>query len=105
MSRFSFFIIMNEILLRHLRTAFLRSQRDLTDFVQEINATFDAQNERIQFLEDNQGSSAGGIKQAEYFYLDDDGDLCQSIGDVDTKVYSIVNFVITDEDGDLCQID
>ena len=62
---------MGSILKRQLNSALVRAHNELIGFVSEINDTFDAQDARIDNLELNSGTG--------FFYLDNDGDLCQFI--------------------------
>ena len=60
---------MSTISKTQLNAALLRSHGEIIDFVEDINNVFDSQEERITTLENNSGTG--------FFYLDNDGDLCQ----------------------------
>ena len=61
---------MSEVLLKHLRAGILRLYSEVIEFTSEISDTIDNQDARITTLENNSGSSL--------FYLDNDGDLCET---------------------------
>ena len=61
---------MSEVLLKHLRAGILRLYSEVIAFTSEISDTIDNQDARITTLENNSGSSL--------FYLDNDGDLCET---------------------------
>ncbi len=98
----------NAAILLHQTGALIRASKNDTlsrfdsfnDAVLEALGTLST---RISTLENSSGGSSN--PQAQYFSLDDDGDLCQNLGFIDTNVYVVAGSLYVDGDGDLCQED
>lgn len=92
---------MGYIFLSQLKKALTRSRNELVEYTTQIAKTLDAHNKRISDIEDNSGDNSLQTKVLS-FYLDENGEVCQCLGKIDTNVYVPTGLFSIDNDGDLC---
>lgn len=82
---------------------FITFNDNITDMFNQVDVALAGLRNRLSTLENSSGGSAN--PQAQYFSLDDDGDLCQNLCFIDKNVYVVAGSLYVDGDGDLCQED
>ena len=84
---------------------FITFNDNITDMFNQVDVALAGLTNRISELENNSGgSSSQANSQVLFFYFDEQGNICQGLGNIDKNFYVPAGMFVVDDDGDLCQV-